>query len=483
LQRTLHDADEQVIREFHDVLGDARDGAAADLQRNVYKNYHEFVTISKEIARLEGDMTLLRTILNDMKLANNAMREASTVVSSSTFPGLVCLIRLATKTEAAEEVSKQMQGMQISPSMASLESISVQGLDKVLDPSDSRRLVHSGGTLLELSASTLKARVPISFLLYNDVLVVAQRRRNLLGPSKLVLDKCWELSGISVIDIKDTDVLLNGFKIVRHPEEFFYKATSADEKAAWIQAIKRAADEFILSRRQTLKNQVEEQPASPVSSATPKASQPDLPPLTIADANWVNELEDELDVWSATREFEDAVKAIGKARSRFAAHQLTHDQRQIQLGVEARATRLSTIISQDLADPLLTKSQVVRNIQWLTRLGFASQARTIFLAARTSIMRHRIRQLPFHGDVTRYIGELAIVVFTLIKNTCDWYNAGFNDGTMSSGLLKWVKTEIEHYASIFRRQVFDSNQSFDVIAECLEMTIEESRVVRCFWRG
>jgi hypothetical protein len=460
LKNTLHDADEGVLREFDDVLNNARDVASVELQRNVYSHYNEFVNIAKEISKLEGDMTVLRSLLNDMRLVNVAMQNVEAVTPRQTME---------------EEVTQEMQGLQLSQSMQSLND-NVQGLDKVLHANDERVLIHSGGTLLELSSTTLKARLPISFLLYNDTLVVAQRRRNLLGSSKLVLDKCWDLAEITVIDIKDTEALVNGFKIVQHPETYYYKAASAEEKMTWIQNIKRAADEFILSRRSALGKSSSPTPASPMKRA-------DLPPMNTAEATWIEELEDELDVWSATREFEEAVTAISKARLRFAAHSLTQSQRQAQIQVENRATRLSTIISQDLADPLLNKTQVVVNIRWLTRLGFSVQGKTIFLASRTSLTRHRIRSLPFSGSVHSYISSLAAIVFTLIKNTCEWYTAGFEgEKGSASGLLKWVKGEVEFFAGIFRRIVFEAGEGFDVIAECLETTIEESRVVcTLFW--
>ena len=32
-----------------------------------------------------------------------------------------------------------------------------------------------------------------------------------------------------------------------------------------------------------------------------------------------------------------------------------------------------------------------------------------------------------------YISELAMVCFTLVKNTCEWYMAAFKDNRMASG--------------------------------------------------
>lgn len=48
-------------------------------------------------------------------------------------------------------------------------------------------------------------------------------------------------------------------------------------------------------------------------------------------------------------------------------------------------------------------------------------------------MRKRVRQIKFEGDVSLYISELAMVSFTLVKNTCEWYMAAFKDNRMASG--------------------------------------------------
>lgn len=47
------------------------------------------------------------------------------------------------------------------------------------------------------------------------------------------------------------------------------------------------------------------------------------------------------------------------------------------------------------------------------------------------------RQLVFEGDITTYISELALVVFTLIRNTCEWYRDSFKQNDMASGNCKF----------------------------------------------
>ena len=48
------------------------------------------------------------------------------------------------------------------------------------------------------------------------------------------------------------------------------------------------------------------------------------------------------------------------------------------------------------------------------------------------MVKKRAKQIKFEGDIALYIGELAMVVFTLVKNTCEWYMAAFKDNKLAS---------------------------------------------------
>lgn len=41
--------------------------------------------------------------------------------------------------------------------------------------------------------------------------------------------------------------------------------------------------------------------------------------------------------------------------------------------------------------------------------------------------------IGYHGDVPAYISELAIVTFTILRHTSDWYLAAFPDNSLVSG--------------------------------------------------
>jgi hypothetical protein len=101
--------------------------------------------------------------------------------------------------------------------------------------------------------------------------------------------------------------------------------------------------------------------------------------------------------------------------------------------LDLRATSLSSGLLKTIHAPSLNKASAVRLANWLQRLDETDKARQAFLGGRAALVKKRVKQIKFEGDIEAYIGELAIVVFTLVKNTCEWYMAAFRDSKLASG--------------------------------------------------
>ena len=79
------------------------------------------------------------------------------------------------------------------------------------------------------------------------------------------------------------------------------------------------------------------------------------------------------------------------------------------------------------------KTMVVKLVSLLLRLGAGPAARSTLLAARSEVTKKRVRMIRFEGAVEQYINDLAVVVFTGIKHTADWFLASFKENDMASG--------------------------------------------------
>ena len=193
---------------------------------------------------------------------------------------------------------------------------------------------------------------------------------------------------------------------------------------------------------------------------------------------WLAEIPDEMDVLIAHRDFDAAVAYFEQARDALGGiRNPSASLQSIRKQIMDRSYVLSKHVSLELASPVATKNQVQNSIERLLRLKMGSRARDIFLTARSLAIRHRIRQISLSGSMVLYVSELAEVIFRLIGSTCDWYSSSFKDTTMASGFMRWVFQEVDFFANIVRRQVFDSKQNFSIIAECMQSTLEYCKQV------
>jgi len=93
---------------------------------------------------------------------------------------------------------------------------------------------------------------------------------------------------------------------------------------------------------------------------------------------------------------------------------------------------LTSALLHSLSEPSHRKTSVVYLTSLLTKLGAGPAARAAFLSTRGELISKRIRSIPFEGDIPLYIFDLAIVVFTAIKLTAEWFLASFKEHEAAS---------------------------------------------------
>ncbi|KAK5666484.1 hypothetical protein BDV3_006192 [Batrachochytrium dendrobatidis] len=496
-----HLPNEEAIQQLYHSLADAKDLAATDLQCNVYRNYNDFVVISKEISKLESDMLYLRELLTDLKDVQDNLRPVSDPENDTE------LVQMADDSLASPEQKRAAMAEALAKQRVREEELiesreaqmkllytNIDGLQKILPESKQRYLVRDGSKThyWEVSTTTFKQKDMVHLYLFNDTLVQVSWKKSIItGKARMFAEIAWGLSEIGFIDMKDSPDVSNAFKIVRHPDASIYRTETLEEKRAILASIKRITDDILVQRRKE-KDQVKNAAISKANTMTAllpnsnmdqyKNISDQLPVkdnLSATDYRWLLELPDELDVLVAHRDFDNSVANLEKARKILSGVDIkTPRVQMLRASVENRIEILAKLVTSDLASPVSTKSQVQENIDRLLRLGLGDQARDIFLTARTKTIRHRTRHLKFDGDVAAYMCDLAEVTFRLIRNTCDWYGGSFRDTTMASGFMKWVTLEIVYFTDILRRQVFNSRQSFSVIADCLSSALDQCQQLR-----
>ncbi|GAO49445.1 hypothetical protein G7K_3595-t1 [Saitoella complicata NRRL Y-17804] len=480
----LSAATEAEIQEFYASLTATKNNTSSDLQDNVFKNYADFVKISKEVANLDSDMHVLRGLLNDLRDITDSLS-------------------LADKGSETEDMPSKRRHATHRNSIANLAALHtsqmqslwehVEGSQKFLPAIPGRHVVRESPAWVELNVATWKPRMAAHLILLNDHLLVATRKhmhqnsQQQPGGSnrghkqpRLVIQRCWPLAELELTDLaveenRREDV---GFAIAVRigNERFVYRTDRTEEKKSMLSNFKRVQDEL----RRDKERQMAYEPRVSDSLSYMTASDPALQSrgsllrgiseMTHARSSayieaenskrnfrWLQSKMDELDVKIAHRAFEEAVHDVEKGRE--LVNTLDDDiiaSELLTMKLDERSSRLAGIITQDLSDTATSskKEEVRKMAQRLLRLGYEDRAREAFLGARTKLIKQRTRQIHFEGNVPLYIAELALIHFTLIRNTCDIYSAAFTENRMVSGFIKWAKVQVEAYSDLFARQLY-----------------------------
>lgn len=523
LRAKLSHHTESSLRTFKSSLAAAKQAANDDLKRQVFKNYSEFITISKEIATLENDMLELKELLSEWKQLPQALELDDSTTATSSFSDFS-----RSKASGKANRNSTIDLQQIYRAQITSLWEGIEGSQKFLPYVPGRHLIAEASSFTELNAATYKPQQSVALFLLDDLLLIATRRkRQMSSKVRLVAERCFSLAEIVVIDLKDGGDLTNAIKIKRGRESYVYRTDRAEDKRALLNAFRRVAEELAKKRR----NEAEYGAAADARKrestllSSPSISQHQFEALSLGSGTssganargyggglltpigedgpadgggggvmaaaaasaaserkdpgrWNNDFADELSVCIALREWDQAVTLIEKGRAVLSTYNTSPtDAVSLDLAskLAARTSELVATISSDFLRQHLKKSAVIRNAGFLLRLDQGEKARQLFLDARTELLKKRTRQIKFEGDTGLYISELGMVHFTLIKNTSEWYMSAFKDGRMASGFVQWAWERVEEFAELFRRQVYGSEEereSVEVVEEVQEISLK-----------
>jgi exocyst complex component 8 len=147
----------------------------------------------------------------------------------------------------------------------------IEGSAKFVPTTPGRHVVAEIDGILALNAATYKPMSTVRFVLVDDAVLVARkrRRRNASESDKLVADRCWPLNEMLVLDTKDTaspyfqhtlhtgsclllpftPALVNVFKVKHGKETHVYRTESASDKKNMLAQFRHIAEELSAKRR------------------------------------------------------------------------------------------------------------------------------------------------------------------------------------------------------------------------------------------
>ncbi|KAI0652727.1 hypothetical protein C8Q79DRAFT_939095 [Trametes meyenii] len=479
LKLKLANSTEAELRSLQSSLQSQKDDVAVDLQKNVFKNYAEFMLVSKEVSTLENEMLEFKEALAEWK----------------GMPSLLHIDDSASVAERRRNVRSSVADLRVlyANQMQTLH-MQIEGSSKFVPTTPGRHVITEIDNVVSLNPATYKVDHSVRFVLLDDAVLVARKRkrRNNTENDKLVAERCWPLNEMLVLDTKDTPNMTNVFKIRHGKETHVYRTDISADKKNLLSQFRHVAEELAAKKRKEREGEHQRRKSMWMggdrsSLAFNGEGVPPMPEWMAElagksgelgasakekaerDARWVGDWSDELTVSIALREWDRAVALVEEGEGKVA----------IMPSLSAKLTPLKASLSaallQSLAAPGNRKSTVVSLIGLLVRLKAGAAARSTFLAARADVIKKCVRKITFEGHIGAYIGDLATVVFTGIKHTADWFLASFNQNEAASSFVEWAKQQIELYAEMFRKQVFSTDVDPRTIDEAIQITHVQSK--------
>lgn len=478
LRLKLNNSTEAELKTLQSSLVASKNATAADLQYNIFKNYEEFILISKEISTLENDMLELKESLSEWK----------------SMPSLLRMDESSNQTQDRKRAQRSsvadLRALYASQ-MQELHS-KIEGSAKFVPAIPGRHVISQSPELYHLNPATYKIEYTVVLVLLDDSVLVAKRRRRRNGErGRLVAERCWNLSEIVLVDVKDSAGRTNIIKLRHGREGHVFRTERSSEKKSLLSSFRQTSEELATRRRKEREGEHERRMSVWKSGERSSMGFGDAPPLpdwagdvrrfdflglgsgsakekAEGDVRWINEFCDSLTVAIALREWDEAVKLVEDGQKHLSTKPALKDR------LHQLTSNLISALLHSLSDHRQRKTAVTQLSGYLARLHSTPAARTAFLDARGELIKKRIRAIPLEGDIPLYIFDLAIIVFTAIKHTAEWFLASFKENESTSCFVQWSKEQIENYCTMFRKQL-DSTSDEQILRECLDITRVQSK--------
>ena len=160
----------------------------------------------------------------------------------------------------------------------------VEGAQKFVPYVPGRHIITEAASFIELHAATYKPKQPVHLFLLNDAMLVSVKKRRgpgIGGAVRLVAERCFNLSEIVVVDLKDGGGefslssfvspypflicltfglcvdLQNAVKIKRGKETIIFRTDKPEYKKMLLLAFKKVAEELMNKKRKEMLSEAE----------------------------------------------------------------------------------------------------------------------------------------------------------------------------------------------------------------------------------
>lgn len=432
------------------------DDTSIALKKNVYRNYKQFIDTAKEISYLEGEMYQLSHLLTEQKSIMGEMLEMSSTG----------------KDESSKDKLAAQNPDDKKKSIGSLLD-RVEGCSRIAEIPN-RYIVHEGD-LVELDTETYLETQKVHIYLLNDSLVVTNFIRNRRGPVRYKFQALYELDSLAVVNVRDIECAKNAFKVLRFPDQHIYCAENAKTKRDWLDKLEEAKklQAAASTQKRGLTEQILQTPAGKRAFDETNPFAAHIYETTLQNAEWLEELPEDLDMSIAQRNFEEAADMVLRATQYLEQIPMTPALKEVRSRVDNRVKQLTDVLTRELQGSpeksLRGGPQVTRRaVTQLIRLGRSTLACDLYLKNRSMAIKQSLRCLKIEGAAHLYVTKLCRLFFNHIIETGKEFRQTFNEQQgCFSAFVVWSKAELKGFVNQFSRQALAKQSNIGAVADCV----------------
>lgn len=149
----------------------------------------------------------------------------------------------------------------------------------------------------------------------------------------------------------------------------------------------------------------------------------------------------------------------------------------MKIKFESLKNQLASFLFLEISDSLITQAKMSDYIEKLVVLGFIEEAKERFLMNRSELIKTKTLKIKYYGDVFASVALLSAITFDSIETSFIWFNQSFRDEKLISSFVSWARNEISRFCEIFSRQALRRDLSMEIVAECIQDTLNKCRAL------
>ncbi|XP_015437491.1 PREDICTED: exocyst complex component 8 [Dufourea novaeangliae] len=462
------------LRQQRVKIQELSNNTSAQLKRNVYQNYMQFIETAKEISHLESEMYQLSQLLSEQ-------RSLLSTLGSTRTTGVIFEDLSDSQEEGANEFASKEEE-QKEKLMQLLET--VEGAMSLAE-TPGRMCLHEG-SLLELDPLEGTPLKRIHAYLFNDILMIASwlANGNKRGPPRYKMQAVYNLESLAVVNVRDLGTVKLAFKLLAFSDTRVFQCATATSKKEWLDKCEQAKKMKLTEDNPSVDARCTDERSKEEKIAPSRSMSLDSNTLGMDDVDselyepppeWMLEVAEDLDSCIAQRHFEEAYSLLEKAKAYLKDAQTTSVLLDIQSKVNDRGRSLVDVLTKELELSAEAKSlqggglrSARRVVKLLIQLNRSAQACQLYLRLCSAVLKARLKRVKREGAVAPYAKQLSAIAFSNIVEIAKEFLKLFPQSTNCiSGLVVWCSQEVKHLTTQLIKQLFVPQVSLSTLVECI----------------